>query len=151
MIPETDEEYAGVISRMSRPPLDVRIVARLFFTAGILAVLRGVLLCSGRIEPASSYGALLGTAVLASGLSQGVHSFIVGFYCLLCDWDLRRAVKFVWWLLMIFSAYHLIDRLVVFPIYSIAVMVVIAGYISVIVWLWFRRELYDIHLKKDAQ
>ncbi|OHB63918.1 MAG: hypothetical protein A2Y77_13630 [Planctomycetes bacterium RBG_13_62_9] len=152
---ETCEEASGPISPKVGLPLDVRIVARILYVIGGLAVLRAILLCTGNMKAAEPYRVLFGTVVLADGLMQAVQSLFMGIFYLLCDWGLRRGMRFVWWFLMVYqmvySVYPLIWGVFVFPGHSVAVAITIAVRISFIAWLWFRRELYGVHLAADRR
>jgi hypothetical protein len=143
---ETHEIREGVFPGKNRLPLDVRIVARLFYIAGGLAVLFGIFLCSGVIEPQKSFRAFFGAVVLTNGLTQGIYWLFDGLCYLLFDWGLRRGIRLVWWFLMISSACHLVYMALWFPGYPIGVTIGIALQVLFIAWLWFRKELYGVHL-----
>lgn len=143
---ETHETPEATISGKGRLPLDMRIVARLFYIAGGFLLIGGILLCSGVIEPRKPYPALLGAVVLADGLTQGVHGLFLGLCCWFLDWGLRRGMRFVWWFLMVLSIYDLIHGALLFPGYPVVVTIGSALEVSFIAWLWFRRELYGVHL-----
>lgn len=143
---ETHETSEGTISDKGGLPLDVRLLARLFYIAGGLLLICGILLCSGMIEPRKPYPALLGAVILADGLTQGVHGLFLGLCYWFLDWGLRRGIRFVWWFLMAPSIYYLIRGALLFPGYPVAVTISSALEMSFIAWLWFRRELYGVHL-----
>jgi hypothetical protein len=127
-------------------PLDVRLVARLFYVIGGLCVLSGILLCSGAIKPREPYHILFGTVLLANGLTQGVYGLITGLLCLFGDWGLRQGSRLVWWFLVVSSVYYSILAVLMLPRYPVAATVIGAFQISLIAWLWFRRGLYSVRL-----
>jgi len=143
---ETQGGPEGAASGTHTLPLDVRIVARLFYIVGGLVALSGILLCSGVIEPRKPCPALFGAVILADGLTQGVHGLFLGLCCWFFDWGLRRGIGFVWWFLIVSSAYSLIRGALVFPDYPVAVTIGTVGQIGFIAWLWFRREFYGVRL-----
>jgi hypothetical protein len=143
---ETHETSEGALSGKGRLPLDVRIVARLFYIVGGLVVLSGVLLCSGVIKPRGAGPVLFGTVVLTNGVTQGVYALFQGLCCWFLDWGLRRGVRLVWWFLMVPSVYYLIRGALLFPDRPIAVTIGTVAGMAFIAWLWFRRELYAVHL-----
>jgi len=143
---ETHKIPEGTISGKSRPPRDVRIVAYLFYIGGFAGVLVSILLCSGLTEPDESHRVLLRAVVLANGLTQGVYTLFMGLCYLFIAWGLMRGVRLGWWFAMIYIVYCSAEGVLQFPGYPVAVTIGIVINISLIAWLWFRRELYGIHL-----
>ncbi len=145
-----DEESYRTVSRGSGRPLDMRIMPRILYVVGSLAVLHGILLCSGVVKPVASYRVLLGTVALDSGLTQGVHWLLGGLCYLLFDWGLRRGMKLVWCFAMVFSLYSLIRVALMVARYPVVVTIGTVFQVAFIAWLWFRRGLCGIRLRTGA-
>jgi hypothetical protein len=93
---------------------------------------------------------LFGTVVIVNGLADGIYTLLTGLCWLFCAWGLMRGIKFAWWFAMIFLVYFLTDEVLLLPRYPLPFAIGIAIQILLIVWLWFRRGLYGIRLKKGA-
>jgi len=144
---ETYEIRKGAIVYKSRPPLDVRIVAYYLYSLVVFRVVLAILLIGGVIESAESHRVLFGTVVLSSSLSDAVHAFLTGLYYLLCAWGLMRRIKWAWWFSLLFILlFSSPDGAFTFPKHQVNAVICVATDMALITWLWFRRELYGVHL-----
>jgi hypothetical protein len=143
---ETYEIRRGTIVYKSRPPLDVRIVPGFCFLVALGQVPLGILFLSGVTKLAGTYRVLFGAVVVASEKAAGVYALFVGICWLFCAWGLHRRMKFSWWFATIFSAYYLTDEALQFARSPRDFVIGAIIQISLIAWLWFRREFYGIRL-----
>jgi hypothetical protein len=142
---ETNEVHGGAISPRSRAPFDVRVVAYLFYSIAFVRIPLGILMAGGMVVPVGEpRPILLGFLVIASGVGEGVYSFLTGLCWLVCAWGLMRGMKFAWWFAMALSAYYLTDEVLQLHRYPWRYAIGVAVEILLIAWLWFRREFYGI-------
>ena len=132
----------GTIPDPDGLPLDIRIVARLFYAGGGLLLLTGILLCCGVVKPGRSVPVFFHALVLSSGVDWGVYTLFKGCCWWFYDWGLRRGIRFVWWWLMISSVYYLIRGILVLADYPTTATIGLAVEVAFVAWLWFRRGFY---------
>jgi uncharacterized RDD family membrane protein YckC len=142
---ETYEIRKGAIVYKSRPPLDVRIVAYYLYFIVFCRVALAILFASGVVKPAESHRVLFGTLAASSPLSHAIYWFLIGLCYFFCAWGLMRGIKLAWWFTVLFVLYESTDTAFMFPKYHYAA-VDLVGKMVFIGWLWFRRELYGVHL-----
>ena len=143
---ETREIPERPTSGKGRPPLDVRIVRGLCFLVALGQVPLGILFWSGAIKLVGTYRVFLGAVVVASEPAAGVYALFIGLCWLFCAWGLMRRTGRAWWFATVFSAYYLIDEALQFSRSPRDFVIGATIQISLIVWLWFRREYYGVHL-----
>jgi hypothetical protein len=149
---ESYEVRKGTIVYKNRPPLDVRIVAYFSYFWGFFTLVVSLLLGAGLAKPASDapWRVFFGTTVLANGTTQGIYVFCTSCCTLFCAWGLMRRVKLAWWLTVLCSMYYWAEAAVsapgLFSQYPVNTAIGAAISISEFAWLWYRRELYGVHL-----
>ena len=131
-----------VVSRRSKPPLDVRIVAYYLYLMGFLSLAMAVLLGSGIAKPLGSFAVLAGTVQITSGLIYSVYTLCISSCNLLCAWGLMRRVKFAWWLSLISQIYLSVEWVLTYSKYPCAAHIIGVVNMAIVVWLLFRRGLY---------
>jgi hypothetical protein len=143
---ETHEISERTASGKSRRPLDVRIVAYFSYFVALAHVPLGIIFCCGATKLVGSYPVLFGVLVIANEAAAGVYKLLTGLCWLFCGWGLLRGATFTWWFAMIFSVYYLTDEALQFSRSPRDFAIGATIQILLVVWLWFRRELYDVHL-----
>lgn len=144
---ETYELRGGTIVYKSRPPLDVRIVAYLVYVCAFLQLGVGLLLATGVAKPVdASWPILCGAIVLTSKGALVACQFSLGVCTLFEAWGLMRRMKFAWWLLLASTIYAMAEAVSHLAKYPVSAGIGIATGLPFFAWLWFRRELYGVHL-----
>ncbi len=141
---ESYETHKGTIVDKSRLPLDVRIVAYYLYAMGFLFFVLSLLIGTALAE-SQPRRMLLGSVVIASRLADSVDNLAGGLGFLFCAWGLMRRIRFAWWFSLIFFVHCSTYVVLVLPQFKVDVAS-IAIDAALIAWLWFRRELYGVHL-----
>jgi len=149
MNPETSENPRGGTSRERKTPLDVRIVAYYLYANSLLFLSLSFFIATGVASP-QPHRALLGSVMVTSRLADSIDKLTAGTLFLFCAWGLMRRVGFTWWFSLIVFIYGSTNALLVLPEQQIHVAISIAIDIVLIVWLYLRRDLYGICVKKNS-
>lgn len=147
---ETYEIHRGTIVHKSRPPRDVCIVAYLLYGIGFLLLVLSLLLTIGPAKSPESHHVLLGTVAVTSGTVEAIYLSCKSVFTVFCAWGLMRRARFAWWSTVIFHVYLWADAALSSPEsfsrYPLHMTVGGAVSISLFAWLWYRRELYGVHV-----
>lgn len=146
---DAETNGCAVIPHRNKTPLDVRLVAYFFYFVALAHVPLGILFCSGVTKLVGSYPVLFGFVVVAKEMAAGVYKLLTGLCWLYCGWGLIRGIRFAWWFAVIFSVYYLIDEALQFPRSPRDFAIGAAIQISLVAWLWFRREFYSTRAKGE--
>ena len=139
---EMNPRGRGTILRVSKTPWDVRIVAFFLFFVTLAHVPLGVLFCARVVKLVGSYPVLFGTVVVADELWAGVYKLLTGVCWFYCGWGLMRGRKCAWWFAVVFFVYYLTDEALQFPRSPRDFAIGAAIQISLLAWLWFRKDYY---------
>lgn len=144
-----DAEGGGAMLRENRLPLDVRIVTYYLYALSILFFLLGLSVITGFAEP-QPHRILLGCVEVASRPADSLDKLLAGAAFLFCARGLMRRSRFVWWFSLVFFVYCSTDALLILPERPIGVAVSIGIDIALIVWLWFRKDVYGLQPRETA-
>jgi hypothetical protein len=142
----TNVEIKENFSCINKSPLDVRIVSYFIFAVSLLMLVCSALLITGigRLGPRQIQQVFFGTISLSSGLSFAIYMICTGFLKLLCAWGLLRCIKSAWWLMFIYCLYEIVDMIFLYSYDELNASVGLIINIVIIVWLIFRRQLYNV-------
>lgn len=145
---EMEKKY-GVV----KLPLDQRIVITLGIVTCVIYFGTVVGLVPGVAHvPADSPGrALLGTIILSSDLSRGIHDSVIGLIGLVFVYGLWHRTRWVWWYGLAFMAYSLVDAAFSFPLGPITVTIAMLFSAGIILWLLYRRQLFGIGSQGNSE
>lgn len=129
-----------------RMPLDVRIIAWIIVASAIISIFSIVLLLCGLIRFPSGYSRpiLFGLISLDSNLSLGIYSSVTAALDLICAYGLIRGQAYAWWLILILYLCGLADTLLIYFEAPITATLSLCMTVAIIVWLVYRRGLYNI-------
>ncbi len=130
-------------------PLDVRIMGWIFFAASVVWLLIGLLLFTeiSHIPPGDQRLTFFGMITLTSDMSFGMHSLVISLTGFLSFYGIMKGHRFGWWIALFLCINGCSDSILVFSQHRVAAVISILMSIGIIVWLVFRRRLYNIGKK----
>ena len=134
-----------------KAPLDVRIVVWLLVVGTIMELLIGSLLVLGiGHSPPNHHTKIFWGLVVPSDLFLGVYTFAHAVTGLIGAYGLARLSKFGWWFVFFLDIYGMSDAYFRSQEYPVTVTIGICLGLATIVWLIYRRQLYGIGARANA-
>ena len=148
MITELNGEHGKTFSYKTKIPIDVRIVAIVLYAIGLFQLACSCLLITGLARLGDKVQHLFFNIFTPSTeLSISIFILCLGLVHLLCAWGLIRSRNFSWWLLLINEMYYLIVDIFLFRVHKLNALIGLGISIAIIIWLYFRRQLYNVSCK----
>ena len=132
---------------MKKMPWDAKIIGFWAFFAAAIAMFFAVLLFLGigKFTNVEHRRIFLGLIYISSELSFGVYFLILGLINLVCGYGLLYGFKFGWWCTLAYSVNLICDSLLLTSDYSNEKIMCICVGIGIIIWLFWRRRIYNIN------
>lgn len=129
-----------------RMPLDVRIIACLFVASAIIIFFMVALSFFGvlHFNPDYSRPVLFGLVSLDSDFTSATYYSLFAVLDLICAYGLIRGRAYAWWLMLILCLWGLADTLLIYFEAPITATLSLCMSVAIIVWLVYRRGLYNI-------
>ncbi len=132
-----------------RMPLDVRIIACLFVAGAIMTFFMVALSFFGvlHFNPDYSPSVLFGLISLDSDFTSATYYSLSAVLELICAYGLITGRAYGWWLQLIHSAILFFDAILLYSHVPTAATLSMAIVLAIVVWLMYRRRLYNIGVK----
>ena len=137
-----------------KAPLDVKIIAWFSIIVGIIVLLLGILLITGIAHtlPDHPTKVLFGIIALASDTTNAIYTLIIGAMDFITGYILKKGKKIGWWLAFIGSIYGIPNYILLgFSEHKISALIGILMSLVIIIWLIYRRKLYDIGTSSELK
>jgi hypothetical protein len=151
---EEESKINEGLQKKWKAPLDVKIVAWFFIIVGIIGILLDVLLIIGIAKSASGSPrkVFFGAFNLISGTSNGMYFLMIGTMNFITGYILKKGSKIGWWLAFAGSINGISDSILLgFLEYKNSATTGIFINLSIIIWLLYRRKIYNIGSRTEIK
>jgi len=153
-MPEEESKTNKGLQKKWKAPIDVKIVAWFFIIVGIFSLLSVMLLITGiaQLPSDNPRKVFFGTFNLVSDTSNIIYFLLIGMMNLITGYILKKGSKIGWWLAFAASINGISDSILLgFSKHKISTMTGIIIDLSIIIWLLYRRQIYNIGSRTEMK
>jgi len=132
-----------------RASLDINIIAWFYMIVGIIVFFLGILLITGiAYTPKGYQNKILGGIItLQTNIANAIYTLILGAMNFITGYFLKKGKKIGWYLALVGSIIAMSNSILLsFSDHKISALIGILMSLVIIIWLIFRRQIYNIRI-----